>query len=144
MKAEHVVAARPNGAVYFALEAHKKVTRQLEVLLGLLKAQAASAEFYDLPVIDARKHRNMVASAAVEHVKGEAQSLLREIGNILDDVAGGRKVRGSTVDRYLEETRRIGELLEEYRQATRDRLTEAGSDLDLLRRQVVALANVAE
>jgi hypothetical protein len=90
------------------------------------------------------KHRAMLAAATLAHVRGEAQGLLRELGTVLEQAGRGRRVRQATAERYLEEARRLGHLVEEYRRATRDRLVEAGSDLDLLREQVVALMGAVE
>ena len=86
----------------------------------------------------------MVAEATLAHVRGEVDSLVRDVDQILTEQGQGRKVRESTAERYLGELRRIGQMVEEYRSATRDRMAEAGGALDLLRVQVATLASVAQ
>ena len=104
---------------------------------------AEAARFYEVPVIDVARQRQMVAEATLAHVRGEMDTLVREVDQILTEHGQGRKVRESTAERYLEEARRLAALLEEYRAGTRDRLAEAAAALDLLRVQVAALVSVA-
>lgn len=144
MTAEHVITVRPSGGVYFALEARKRVVRQLDTLFEALRAVADGSRFYDVSVVDIAKQRAMVAEATLAHVKAEVHGLVREMDDILLEQRDGRRVRQATADRYLSEAKRLSDLVREYRDATRDRLTEASSDLDILREQVTALLTVAE
>ncbi len=143
MRAEHVIGVRPSGGVYFALHARRAVVEQLERLFAALRPVADGARFYAVPVIDVARQRQMVAEATLAHVRGEVDSLVREVDGILTEQDQGRKVRESTAERYLEEARRLSGLVDEYRAATRDRLAEAAGALDLLRVQVATLASVA-
>ena len=144
MDTEHIIRARPSGGVYFALQAHNTAMRQIETLLGTLKPLAPNADFYSLTVRDAAKDLAMVTNATTNHVRVEANSLLRDMGNLLDRAAAGHKIRQQTAEGFLEEAKRLTQLLEEYRNKTRDQFSDAASDLDLVRRQVIALMNVAE
>ena len=145
MRAEHVIGVRPSGGVYFALQSRRTVVEQLDRLFAALRLAAEGARFFAVPVIDVARQRQMVAEATLAHVRGEVDSLVREVDGILTEQAQGRKVRESTAERYLGELRRLGELVEEYRAATRDRTAEAAGALDLLRVQVsTLLSTVAE
>jgi hypothetical protein len=123
MRAEHVIGVRPSGGVCFALQNRLRVVDQLDRLFTALRP---------------------VAEATVAHVRGEVDTLVREVDAILTEHGQGRRVRDSTAERYLEEARRLSALVEEYRAATRDRLAEAAAALDLLRVQVATLVAVAE
>ena len=144
MQAEHVIGVRPSGGVYFALHGRRALVEQLDRLFAALRSVAEGARFCAVPVIDVARQRRMVAEATLAHVRGEVDSLVREVDQILTEQGQGRKVRESTAERYLGELRRIGQMVEEYRSATRDRMAEAGGALDLLRVQGATLASVAE
>lgn len=144
MRAEHVIGVRPSGGVYFALHGRRRVVDQLDKLFIALRPVADGARFCAVPVIDVARQRQMVAEATLAHVRGEVDSLVREVDAILTEQGQGPKVRESTAERYLGELRRLAELVDEYRGATRDRLAEAAGALDLLRVQVTTLLSAAE
>ena len=143
MAAEHVISLRPSGGVYFALQHRGAVVGQLDLLFEALAAAAAGARFVSVPVIDVARQRQMLAEATLAHVRGEVESLVREMDGILTEERSGRKVRGATAQGYLQELKRLTELVGEYRAATRDRLSEASASLELLKIQVTALLTVA-
>jgi hypothetical protein len=147
MRAEHVIGVRTSeeekSKVYFALQGRRRVVDQLDRLFAALRPVANGARFHEVPVIDVTRQRQMVAEATLAHVRGEVDTLVREVDQILTEQGQGRKVRESTAERYLEEARRLSALVDEYRGATRDRLAEAAAALDLLRVQVATLASVA-
>ena len=138
MRAEHVIGVRPSGGVYFALQGRRRVVDQLDRLFAALRPVAEAARFYEVPVIDVARQRQMVAEATLAHVRGEVDTLVREVDQILTEHGQGRYRRA-----LLEEARRLSALVEEYRAAPRDRLAEATAALDLLRVQVAALVSVA-
>ncbi len=144
MREEHVVSVRPSGGVFFALEKRREVVRQLGDLFDGLRDAEIAGTFYAVPVINMAKQREMVAEAALVHVKGEVGSLIHEVDKILTDQAEGRRVRQSTAEGYLRELKRLSDLVGEYRAATRDHLADATGELDLLKTQVTTLLAVAE
>ena len=145
MRAEHIIRLRRDGVVHFALQAHKGVVEQLADLFEWMQKESASAEFHDLPLLDVRKQRQMVAQETAKHVHGEVDSLVREIDKVLlRKKQGGTKIRPKTVDGYLNELGRLTQLVTEYRQATGDEIAEAVSALDLLRMQAVELQMEAD
>ena len=145
MTAEKVIDLRHNGGLYFALRAHASVVRQIETLFDVLKgAGAEDAAFCSAPLVDRARQRGTVADAAMRQVTGDAQSLQRAIVKIIEEAQEGRKVRKETAHSYMTELKRLHDLAEEYRGATRDALAGAAAALEVLKTEVVSLMTVAE
>lgn len=145
MTAAKVIDLRRNGGLYFALRAHAGVVEQIETLFECLKAAGVEdPQFCSAPLVDRSKQRGAVAAAALRQVTEEAEALQRSVIKISEEQKEGRKVRKDTAHGYLQDVKRLQDLTDEYRAATRDSLAGATAALDVLKTEVVSLMMVAD
>jgi len=138
------VSVRPSGGVYFIPEKHAGTASALSDMVKELSQFSITSErsrIWSIPVIDAHEHRVMVAESLEDQVKGDSQSLITEMANILKT---GRNITPKTAEQYIHKVKNLKSKVKKYEDMLSTEILGAQSTMDIALEQAKKLLENVE
>jgi len=131
------VALRPSGGVHFVPQSHYEQIVKLSRFLSELMSNAAYAngktKLYHIPLIDTAEQRDMIRESLEEQTKKEGQMLIEDLNKAIQS---GAKITKRGVASYMEQARRLKDMVKKYEDMLETKIFYAQSTVQLVQEHI--------
>jgi len=135
------VSVRPNGGVIFVPHKYASTVEAAKALGKRLNGYAGNVKIWNVPVIDAHEHREMLEESLEEQIMNGSLRLIEEMKAAMED--SSREPTPRMAQGFVERVKKLKESVAEYEELLETQATKARANLELALAQAVKMLEIA-